>query len=669
MSYNKRKHYKNKSVEYISDKVENEEMQNDTPNNNTDKPENKKNIKKSKSKDKDIEINEIETMDDLNNLSDSMKAILANQEFMSPIQIKKENKLLTKSTYVTFKNSYAENSCYINVILQLIFNISELSDFIIDLYKIASISKEEKEKNGENYEFLVILGEILSKYNDIFNGENKYKRNKNQVNILETLNFRKKLEIISDNKFPLNSIADPVELLTFILELLNNYLEDELHKTLFLELDDAYYCEGKKKNCKNIINKYDKDNFIYHIYIDEILKHLEVEKLKVNTYKSKLFEYSYKLFLSENVKICQGCKNEMGHDLVCYNLPEYLLINCIWKESNPIVDDVVNFFMLMPLRDILSHLFVSQNKKQDYDLYGFILYSFSLSHYVLCLFNVGKKVFVLFDDEVIKEFKNLYSLIIDITVNTLKQNGKAFFYPVMLIFSKEPIYGGNEILKTNTLRENDYLNIIKMCNEAIYEYQLENEKNAEKDYEDMVEEQIKIETSIKKKRKQNSKNKKEEGKKEEEKEDEEEDEKEEEKCEKKSNEKTEKEKGDEVKKGLNLINRKIMNKIFEDNKKSKQEKSKNKNKSKDKKEKYPKNYEDNNNNSIEYELKKDELNLEEKGNNESISKRTNNLYKSQFIGKKMNLDLQNINQEQEKFTKRYPKPNKKDGTTFKHKII
>ena len=153
MSYNKRKHYKNKSVEYISDKVENEEMQNDTPNNNTDKPENKKNIKKSKSKDKDIEINEIETMDDLNNLSDSMKAILANQEFMSPIQIKKENKLLTKSTYVTFKNSYAENSCYINVILQLIFNISELSDFIIDLYKIASISKEEKEKNGENYEF------------------------------------------------------------------------------------------------------------------------------------------------------------------------------------------------------------------------------------------------------------------------------------------------------------------------------------------------------------------------------------------------------------------------------------------------------------------------------------------------------------------------------------
>ena len=115
----------------------------------------------------------------------------------------------------------------------------------------------------------------------------------------------------------------------------------------------------------NIKNKYDKDNFIYHIYIDEIIKYIEKGNIKVNNYKGKLFEYSYKLFLSENIKKCEKCKKEMSHNLVCMNIPDYLLINCVWKESNPIVDDVVSFLFLIALKDQLNNLFVCKNRSKN----------------------------------------------------------------------------------------------------------------------------------------------------------------------------------------------------------------------------------------------------------------------------------------------------------------
>ena len=76
------------------------------------------------------------------------------------------------------------------------------------------------------------------------------------------------------------------------------------------------------------------------------MKYIEKKNLKVNNYKNKLFELSYKMFLSENVKICEQCKEEMEHNLVCKSGSEFLLINCVWKESNPIVDDVISFFFL-----------------------------------------------------------------------------------------------------------------------------------------------------------------------------------------------------------------------------------------------------------------------------------------------------------------------------------
>ena len=384
-------------------------------------------------------------------LSQSLKnLLLLDKDFSEPVEVKKESQLFTNFHYATFKNSYGENTCYINVILHLLYNIDQLQEFIISLYQIDESDKFSKisksynvniktpETNDTN-KFLVLIGKILDQYKGIITYDDEeedgsIKRNKKkQVTVINTSRMRNMLEKISNGKFPLNTIADPVEFFSFILDILNENLNEDIHKTFYLELVDEYICE---KKCSKIDNKYDKDNFMYHIYIDEILKNIEKENIKVFNFKNKLFEFSHFLFLSENTKTCEKCKGKMEHNLICKNLPDYILINCVWRDSNPILDDAMTIFFMMPLKDEFNNLFICQNrtyKKHFYHLFGFILYSFTLSHYIICIYNMDKDVFVLLNDEIVKEFHNLYELIIDITVNTLKTTGKAFFFTYIFI--------------------------------------------------------------------------------------------------------------------------------------------------------------------------------------------------------------------------------------------
>ena len=488
-----------------------------------------------------IEVINLDSNNDQEELSQSLQNLLLDENFASPVVVKKENKLITDCHYATFKNSYGENTCYINVILHLLNSIDDLADFLSSLYKIDESSKvsdnnsnkdnnknksknnkeeskenEQNEEEKESYdinEFLVSLGTIMDEYYKITSNENENQNNKGKkrkeknknkhVTIIKTQRMRKILEKISNNKFQLNTIADPVELFTFILDILNENLNGDTHKSFYLELIDEYTCETK--NCNQIKNKYDKDNFMYHMYIDEILKYIEKDKIKIKEYKNKLFEFSYNSVILGNNKFCEKCNSEMQHFLICKNYPDYLLINCVWRESNPIVDDVIKIFFLMSLKDDINNLFYYRNKSHqrvNYYLLGFILYSFTLSHYVIVKYNSIYKVFVLFDDEIVKEYNNINELINDITVEVLKKNGKAFFYPVMLIYTTEEIYK-YQTLNRNRLYDNEYQNLINKCNEAIYEYQTNNEIKEEmksNNYQKLIEEQKEIEREIKKRK-------------------------------------------------------------------------------------------------------------------------------------------------------------------------
>jgi hypothetical protein len=189
-------------------------------------------------------------------LTESLKNLLLDKEFSAPVLVKKENKLISDYHYATFQNAYGENSCFVNVILHLLFKINEIFEYLTSMYNIDKSNTETKNgesknnnnqnEENENNKLLILLGQILCQYEtvDSENDEENKKKYK-QITVLKTLRMRKLLETISDCKFPLNTIADPIELLTFILDLLNENLKDSLHNIFYLELIDEFYCNNK----------------------------------------------------------------------------------------------------------------------------------------------------------------------------------------------------------------------------------------------------------------------------------------------------------------------------------------------------------------------------------------------------------------------------------------
>lgn len=200
------------------------------------------------------------------NFEDSNILNSSHLDLTNSIAIKKECNLITKCQYVAFSNNYGDNSCYVNVVLHLLFNIRDLHNIFRDLYEIDEMEKQNpkegnKNKDSQNketpqdintdintnnekeitttgneeqnnnysipeiYELFVEIGEILADYEVYLNKENTI----TQVTILDTRKLRTRLEKVSNGLFPLNYVADPVELFIFILDNLNINYQREIH--------------------------------------------------------------------------------------------------------------------------------------------------------------------------------------------------------------------------------------------------------------------------------------------------------------------------------------------------------------------------------------------------------------------------------------------------------
>lgn len=90
-----------------------------------------------------------------------------------------------------------------------------------------------------------LLGKTLFEYQSILSDYN----NKN-IAILQTLELRKELELISKHEFPLNKIGDTVELLIFILNKINERNNLEVHKYFFINLREEIKCNDFCKKRK-----------------------------------------------------------------------------------------------------------------------------------------------------------------------------------------------------------------------------------------------------------------------------------------------------------------------------------------------------------------------------------------------------------------------------------
>ena len=151
--------------------INNENNIKNSDNGNEFKEINLKNKNELDKSNKTNNFNKLQNEEETEKLSQSLKNLfLINKEFAEPVIVKKENKIFTDFHYATFKNSYGENTCYINVILHLLYNIEQLEEFIVSLYEIDesnknsiySNKKTNKEEISDNYKLLVLIRPYLT---------------------------------------------------------------------------------------------------------------------------------------------------------------------------------------------------------------------------------------------------------------------------------------------------------------------------------------------------------------------------------------------------------------------------------------------------------------------------------------------------------------------------
>ena len=376
-----------------------------------------------------------------------------------------KRKIKSNSLYVGFENKYGENSCYINVVLHFLYFFPCINEFLIKLYQTNKDTINFSNNNITNINnidfFLFLLGKTLLEYqNAMSNFNNK------GITILQTSELRKYLGLISNNFYKYNKIADPVELLTFLLGVINNNNQKEVHQYFFINLIEEIKCS---ESCeKSFSKKYDKDNFIYHIYIDEIIRYIHENHLHFQNFNHNLFRLSNMITLNDYSN-CQKCGKPIRKKLKFngQDYPTFLLLNCVWSNQKQELKDVIKFLYLLPLEDDLHNLFscYNNNKRIIYNLLGMILYSSALSHYICVMFNIEKNIFVLYDDDKIKELESIHDVYKEITVEQIKKS-KAFFYPVLLIYYKEIIYDDLHTMKINEYNIQNYNHLVEECKKA-----------------------------------------------------------------------------------------------------------------------------------------------------------------------------------------------------------
>ena len=405
-----------------------------------------------------------------------------------------KRKIESNFLYVGFENKYGENSCYINVVLHFLYIFPCINEFLIKLYQTNKDTINFSNNNITNINnidfFLFLLGKTLLEYQrTLQNLDNK------GITILQTSELRKYLDLISNNFYKYNKIADPVELLTFLLNIINNNNQKEVHQYFYINLLEEVKCGESCEKCFS--KQYDKDNFIYHIYIDELINHIRQNHIHFQDFNHKLFQFSKMITLNDNNN-CEKCGNKFKKKLIfnSQDYPKFLLLNCVWNNPKQELKDVTKFLYLLPLEDDLNNLFFcsyNNNQKIIYNLLGMILYSSALSHYINVIFNIQKNIFVLYDDDKIKELNSIHDVYKEITVEQIKKT-KAFFYPVLLIYYKEIIYDDSNTMIINDYNIKKYIYLVEECKKAKKESEIVlSEEQKKNNYLKYVEAQKKFE--------------------------------------------------------------------------------------------------------------------------------------------------------------------------------
>ena len=360
-------------------------------------------------------------------------------------------------------NKRKENNCFLNVIIQ---NLAHLTIFKNDFLISSDVFTKSKPINE--------LYNLIKLYED---EQIKNKDNKDTIiePILSVNNLRVYLNEIF-NRYHKGESGDPMETMNSLFDLIHeayckkNRIEEKnvisckclAHKHFFLKLADIQYCP----NCNlKKVQLYDKDCFMYNLFIKDILDKLHGKSF--NSFKLKLFQKikeNNKTFEENKPKI-PGCYcNEKLKEFykkttrLMGPLSTYLIINITFAEEFPSMNDILKTYMLLPVNEKIHNLFSFDKSvinliNFSFYIKGIILYG--IYHYV-CAF---ENRWAIVDDKTIKYIDTYFGLIDSLLRNHL--------IPVGIIYSKDDNDSLTEsVINTMSISKDEYAKLFQFCKDV-----------------------------------------------------------------------------------------------------------------------------------------------------------------------------------------------------------
>ena len=364
-------------------------------------------------------------------------------------------------------NKRKENNCFLNVIIQ---NLAHLTIFKNDFLISSDVFTKSKPINE--------LYNLIKLYED---EQIKNKDNKDTIiePVLSVNNLRVYLNEIF-NRYHKGESGDPMETMNSLFDLIHeayckkNRIEEKnvisckclAHKHFFLKLADIQYCP----NCNSKkVQLYDKDCFMYNLFIKDILDKLHGKSF--NSFKLKLFQKikeNNKTFEENKPKI-PGCYcNEKLKEFykkttrLMGPLSTYLIINITFAEEFPSMNDILKTYMLLPVNEKIHNLFSFDKSvinliNFSFYIKGIILYG--IYHYVCALYIKDENRWAIVDDKTIKYIDTYFGLIDSLLRNHL--------IPVGIIYSKDDNDSLTEsVINTMSISKDEYAKLFQFCKDV-----------------------------------------------------------------------------------------------------------------------------------------------------------------------------------------------------------
>ena len=374
-------------------------------------------------------------------------------------------KLNLNNIFIPMTNKTKENNCFLNVLIQVLFHLESFKKYILHYFdKYFSNIKDEVV-----FEFCNLINSYNSEQTKIELSQ------KTKEPILSVNLLRNKLNQKYGNYFK-GECGDPIESLEHIFNSIHDEFKSKqklskkkpgsfdcpIHKYFNLELIEIHFC----RNCKNNIkHPYNKDCYMFQIFVSEISKRITEKNLNFENIHWKFFNQikeqneKYDIYSTR----IEGCKCDRINNLRKLNLlkadNKYVIINLTWSDNFPDLKDILNIFTSLPLVDKNNHLFSIIEEKYKKKLYIKSLILYGIYHYICVIYLNQFKKWGIIDDKTIKYIDKYYDLVDYLLRNHLS--------PVGIIYSYDECDKIDDIdIKLNILNKDKYLQILKFCKDV-----------------------------------------------------------------------------------------------------------------------------------------------------------------------------------------------------------